>query len=168
MKKIFWVWLVATMFVGCSTPMNKESYLKKFDAFITDVSANYKTWQDEEWAKKIEQYERFSGEWYKKFEKELTFQEEVKVVGFQTKFNYYKALDESSTILRNFKEMLNNVDTDEIRETVRSYVNSDRMDELKLLYEEAVQVGGAAMDAMTRILNELQISVEELQNESSK
>jgi hypothetical protein len=155
------------MFVGCSTPMNKDSYLKKFDAFITDVSANYKTWQDEEWAKKTELYERFSGEWYKKFEHELSFQEKIKVAGFQTKYYYYKALDESSTILQNVKGIFDSLNANEIKDIVRSYVNSDRMDELKLLYEEAVRVGGAAMESMMEILNELKISVEELQNESS-
>ena len=71
MRQLLYISLIAIIATSCSTPLNKESYLKKFDAFVSEVSENCKTYSDKDWEKKTEKYEKFSGEWYEKFKNDM-------------------------------------------------------------------------------------------------
>lgn len=160
MRKSHYILIISMLVVSCSTPLSKEGYLEKFETFVSEVAEKHDTYSDKEWAKKTEKYEKFSGEWYEKFKNDFTWQEKLKITGFQTKFHYYKVLNQSSSAI---KELLTALNFKEIKEKVQYYVKNDMEDDLNLLYEEARKAGGAAEKAVMEILKELQVNIEELQ-----
>ncbi len=147
--------------------MGKESYLKKFDVFISDVADNHKAWDEGDWLKKTERFDKLSGEWYDKFDTELTWQEKLKVKGLEAKFHYYRTLDQSSAFLKDIDKEINglleSLNVNEIKEQVRYYIDNDMTTDLELLYDEALEVGGETMEAVTKIFEELQVDTEALQ-----
>ena len=159
LAKTFVACVAMTCMVACS-PMTKESYLKKYDGFITEVSENYKDYDEKAWAKHTEKYEKFSGEWHEKFKDEFTLQEKLKITGLQVKFNYYSTLSQTSSM---FKDILDVLNAQEIKKIVQSYKDDGMVAELEQLYREACETGKAAEKAITEILKELQIDIEELQ-----
>lgn len=150
--------LVVAM-TSCSTPMSKESYLKKFDGFVSEVANNHKTYSEKDWQKKDEKYEKFSGEWYEKFKDDFTLKERLKITTNIAKYQYYSKLSQAKSTI---KEMLEAFNAKEMKENVQSLVNSGMEAELKQLYEEARKAGKAAEEALTEILNELQVNIDEL------
>ena len=148
------------MAVSCSTPLSKESYLKKYETFVSDVSENYESYTGKDWTKKTERYEKFSGEWYEKFKNDFTWQEKLKITGLETKFQYYRFLGQSSSTI---KDLLKALNIKEIKEKVQYYIKNDMESDLNQLYEEARKAGGAAEKAVMGILKELQVDIEGLQ-----
>jgi len=159
MKKIFHISILYLIITGCSTPFNKETYLKNFETFMSEVSVNYKNYSDKDWEMKNEEFEKFTGIWYEKFEKEFTLRENIKITGYQVKFQYYSALSETSSV---FKEILDLFNVKEIKAKVNEYINNDMKTELKHLYEEASKAGKEAEEAINEMLKDLQVTIEEL------
>ena len=159
MRYFHFILLIYLMVVSCSTPLSKESYLKKFDTFVSEISSNHESYSGKDWAKKTERYEKFSGDWYEKFKDDFTWQEKLKITGLKTKYQYYRVLSQSSVAI---KELLNTLNIKEIREKVQFYIKNDMENDLSLLYEEACKAGGAAEKAVMEILKELQVNIEEL------
>ena len=159
-SKLYYIIFISIMAFSCSTPLSKESYLEKFETFVSEVSENYETFSDKDWEKKTEKYEKFSNEWYEKFEDDFTWQEKLKITGLKAKFQYYKVLNQSSSAI---KELLNSLNIKEVKEKIQYYINNDMENDLNQLYEEACKAGGAAEKAVMEILKELQVNIEELQ-----
>ncbi len=93
MKKLFsisLIALVAMLFVGCA-PMSKDSYMKQFGKLMDEAASIYSSCTESEWANITEDYEKFSGEYYDKFEKELSTSEKLTVVGYEAKMVGYAA-----------------------------------------------------------------------------
>ncbi len=138
MKKIFnisIIALVAMLFVACA-PTSKESYLKQYDAFIEEASQIYRDCTTEDWSKMIEKFEKFSEEYYNKFENELSSSEKLKVLSYEAKFIGYQSYIDMKDITKNADEVINGVISD-----VKDYVNNDLkndVDELKRDIESAV------------------------------
>jgi hypothetical protein len=160
MKNRFITLVALCCLLAACSPMSKESYLEKYAAFMSEVSENYKSYVDKDWEKKTEKFKQFSDEWYTKFKDDLTWQEKLKVTGFQAKFYYYRTLQQSSSTI---KELLVGLNVDKIKEQVQYYINNDMKEALTQLYEEACMAGDAATEAVTEILNELQVNIEKLQ-----
>ena len=159
MKRILYVTIVTLLLVNCSTPLNKGSYMKKFDAFIADVSDNHKAYSDKDWEKKTARYKQFSNEWYAKFKNDFTLKDEIAIKANQVKFNYYHTLKQSSTLI---KKLLNSLNIEELKEQAVFYLNNDMKDDLKKMYEEAQKAGKEAEVAVAEIFKDLNIKIEEL------
>ena len=156
--------LLFTAFVTAScAPMGKESYLKKFDSFIASIADKHKSWDEGDWTKQSERFDKFSDEWYDKFSPELTWQEKLKVTGLQAKFHYYRTLDQSSSFLKDINGLLESLNVNEIKNQVRYYIDHDMTGDLDVLYDEALKVGGKAMETVTKIFDELGVDADELQ-----
>ena len=94
MKNWIKIFITSTVIVGLTacSPMSKESYLKKYDAFISEVSDNYKSYDKKTWAKQTKKYEKFSGEWYNKFKDDFTLKDQISIKANQAKWYYYRNL----------------------------------------------------------------------------
>lgn len=138
MKKIFnisIITLVAILFVGCA-PTSKQSYLERYDAFIEEASQMYRDCTPEDWSKMVEKFEKYSKEYYHKFESELTAKEKLKALGHEAKFIGYQSYIEMKDITKDADELINGVISD-----VKDYVDNDLkrdVDELKRDIESAV------------------------------
>jgi len=159
MKKLLYLLIVATVAVSCSTPMSKESYLKKFDNFISEISENHKTYDENDWQKMAEKYAKFSGEWYEKFKNDFTLKDHIAIKANQAKWYYYSVLNETISV----KELLESLDVKGIKEQVQYYIDNNMQDDLQKFYEEAKKIGEGALTAITEILDELEVKIKSLQ-----
>jgi hypothetical protein len=72
------------------SPFSKESYLEKYEAFMDKVAEERDTYSDEDWKEIDEEYEQFNEEWYKKFEDELTWKEDLTLTKYSAQYNFYR------------------------------------------------------------------------------
>ncbi|MDR1369740.1 MAG: hypothetical protein LBJ72_06400 [Dysgonamonadaceae bacterium] len=150
--------LFLAIFVACS-PISKESYLEKYDDFITEISENSKSYDEKAWVKATGKYEKFSGEWYDKFKKELTVGEKLKITKNQAQFYYYKNLQQGVSLI---KDLLKSLNIDEMRQQVQYYIDNNMQDDLEKFYEEAQKSGKDVEKVATEILKGLNVKIDEL------
>lgn len=161
MKKLFALACVACvmMLVSCA-PMSKESYMKRYEAFMEEVAANYSTYTPEQWADKTEEFDRLSGEWYRKYKAEMSFREKVVVGAYQVKYAYYYSLSEAEGVVKSFTE---DEQLQEWKEQAKEYINNDMEDDLKDLMDEVSKAGVEAQRFIEDIADELEANSEDIQ-----
>ena len=159
MKKSLYISILLFLTTSCSVPLNKESYLKKFDAFISEVSNNYKTYDDKAWTKQTEKYEKFSGEWYNKFKDDFTLKDEIAIKANQTKWYYYRNMNMATSTIRLFFESLN---VKEMKKQVQYYIANNMQSDLQKFYNDAQKASKDAKEALIGILEELNVNIDEL------
>ena len=150
---------IAILFLTACGPISKESYIEKFDEFVTHVSENYNSYTEKDWKKASKKYEKFSGKWYSKFENEYTLIEEIKIKANQARWHYYRNLNDiTSTAL----QLLESLDLNGIKKQVQYYIDNNMLNDLQKFYEDATKAGKNAEDALSKIFNELNIKIDEL------
>ena len=158
MRKIYLAYGIFLLVVcSCEVLMTKESYLKRYDTFITEVSKNYKTFNDKDWAKAIKKYEKFSGKWHEKFKDDFTIKEKITLASYKVKFNFY-ALKQSNDI----KQLFETLKVDEIKAQIQYYLDNNMHDDLMKFIDEAQKVGKEAGEVITSILKGLEININEI------
>lgn len=157
--KILYVAIVMIVITACS-PMTKESYLERYDEFSREISENYKSYSDEDWQKMSEKYDRFSGEWYNKFKDEFTLKDEIAISAYRVKWHYCRNLNEVTDAV---KQLFESLDIKGMKEQAQFYIENNMTDDLQKFYEEATKAGKEAQDAVTEILEELNVQLDELQ-----
>ena len=130
MKKILGmaIALVAIFFVGCA-PMSKESYLEGYEDLVEEAGDIFRDCSDSEWQSLERRYEKYSVEYYKEFESELTAKEKFKVLGFEAKFTGYRSI-------RGIKNAFSGDDSvgstaGEALEDLKSYIEDDLGDDIE-------------------------------------
>ena len=112
MKKMICAMALAFLLVACA-PSTKEDYLERFKEFVTEVGENSSEYSDGQWESKQAEYEKFTGEWYDKFEKELTMEEQMTVGTYIASFNYYKGVSKAGKAFEKlgeqFEETIDNL-----------------------------------------------------------
>jgi hypothetical protein len=144
---------------ACS-PMSKESYLERFDEFMSEVSNNYKTYDDRAWTKQTKKYEKFSGKWYDKFKDKFTLKDQIRIKANQAKWYYCRNLGEATSTI---KQLLDVVDIKGIKQKMRYYIDNDMQGDLQKLYDDVKKAGKDAKDALEEILKEMDVKIDKLQ-----
>ena len=152
--KLFIACIVILCVAACA-PTSKESYLRRFDAFITEVSKNHRTFSERDWERATQQFERFSGEWYDRFRDNFTLREIASIRAKQIRWHYFLRLNQASSFL----ESLN---VRELKRQVQSFIDENSTGDLLQLYDEAVRAGQDVQNAINEILRELQININDL------
>lgn len=142
-------------FMACK-PLSKEAYLERYSEFISEVSANYKRYTSDEWAKQSEKFVKFSEDWYVLYENELTSSEKLKIAEYEVRWRFCQGLYEMKTAIDSF-------DVEQFKEDASYYINNNMIRDLKDLYDSAVDLGEECGDAATEILEDLQREMELLQ-----
>jgi 16S rRNA C967 or C1407 C5-methylase (RsmB/RsmF family) len=161
-RAFLWVTFLATVttlgFTSCK-PMTKESYLRQYDDFITEVSKNHRQYDEKDWKKMTREYEKFSGEWFKKFENDLTIKDEIAIKAKQAKWYYYRYLNETTSTV---KQLLEALDIKGMKKQIQYYIDNNMQDDLQKFYKEAQKMGEDAQKAISEILEELDVKIDEL------
>ena len=151
--------IVAIIFMASCSPMSKESYLEKYDDFVAEVSKNHQSYSEKDWKQATEKYEKFSGEWHEKFKDEFTIKDKIDIKANQAKWYYYNNLnDVTSTV----KQLFESLDIKGMKKQAQYYIDNDMQSDLQKYYEEAVKAGKDAEKAITEILDELNVKIDEL------
>lgn len=144
------------LIVACA-PATKDAYLSDYKAFIERVSEERDGYSDAKWEAVKVEYNRYTDEWYKRFENELTVKERMQVAGYEAKFAYYTAAKKTSEAFDDMMESLRSSDMNGLRSQIEEYVKEDMDDDIEELYKEAKKIGGETLKEVEKIFDELDI-----------
>lgn len=153
-----YAWLILLLTMVSCVPQSKEDYLERYKEFIADVSQDYEHYTEEDWEESLEQYHKFSGEWYSKFKEELTWKEQLLVGKYEVQYNMMRVKE--TTV--NFYDTFLKDDFEELKEQVEYYYENNMKDDIERLVQQAEEIGDSAISIMRDILEELEIEMEEL------
>ena len=146
LQKGFILILISFFIISCSSPQSKESYMKDFGNFMTEVNAD----SEKDWDKLDEKYDKFSGDWYNKFKDDFTIKDHLIIKKYQLQYNFKK-------VNVNSKEIFNTYD--QLKEQVKFYYENGMRDDLNNLLEQAKSVGNSAVETIEQVLNEIDTTI---------
>jgi len=113
------------LFIGCSY-YSKESYIKEYGNFVSEVSQNYEDYDKKEWNRKNGRYKKFSEKWHKKFQNDLTIREQYLLLSYQMKYNLYNTVGQATDITNGLtKEIAKELMQDyiEVQDSLMQFLN---------------------------------------------
>ena len=150
-SKIFVMMLLAITVFSCR-PYSKESYLEKYDKFISEVSEKGADYTDKDWKKADERYQKFNEDWYDRFKEDLTWQEKATTVKYTLQYNYYRnktgALDLYNTYIKG--------DLEKLKKKIRHYKENDMDEDIQNILKEAEVLGDSSVIILKMIINEVE------------
>ena len=146
--------LAINVFFSCSY-YSKENYMSDYENFILEISHNHNKYNDNDWIKMYAKYERFSGEWYEKFNEEFTSKEKLILTEYKVKYNYYYTLRQTNNVIEGLIKAL---DTDKIKQQVQYYLDNNLLDDLQILLDKAKRTGKEAEDIISEVYKELGVN----------
>ena len=156
-SKLGFLALALALMISCS-PTSKESYMDKYVSFLDEVSKEYKDYTPGDWEKMDEKFEKFNGEWYRKYEQEFTFKEELKLQAYKMKYAYYRALAEGKSAVEGIVE---NIDVDQMKKDV-----DDAAKEVKKAAKETMKAAEEFVNSID--MEQVQKDLEEVGEEILK
>ena len=99
--KLFIIGCLVLIFCQCS--MNKDSYLKDFEKFITQTEKNCTTLSDPEWEKIQARFNDDTEKYYEQFKEELSVNEKISISILKSKFSTLILKRESKKIQEEMK-----------------------------------------------------------------
>jgi hypothetical protein len=137
--------------VSCLSPNSKEAYLEKFERFVNRVEQNHKKYTKKDWEWTDSQFKKYNGEWYLEFSDEFTLSDQIKIKSLIIRYYSYRNKEDVSEVLKQlFKE-----DVDEVRNTLKEYIENDMDDDLEKLIDGAAAIGDSAVKVLEDIIKEL-------------
>lgn len=143
MKKCLSFIALAFMMMACA-PTTKEEYLENYKAFIEEISENSSSYTEADWAEKAEEYAKFTGEWYNKFESEFTLSEKMQVAANAVSYNYHKGCSNVKETIdelgKEYEDEIEQIEegVEQVTEEV-SKAADELGKEIEKLYEEAIK-----------------------------
>ena len=127
--------------------------MKHYAEFMNKVTTEASNYTEADWARADEEFSQLSVKWYAQFESELSFAEELKLAGYQTKYAFYRGVSGVGPVL---KEVMDS--SDEIIQGVDAEVS----DAIKHIKKEIEKNGGSVKD-MEKCLIELSGQLEHME-----
>ena len=150
------LFFIATIAVACEPP-TKNAYLDNFKEFVDKIGETHKDMSNSDWEKAKEHYDKFTGEWYKKFRDDFTRNEKDLIHEYKLKFNYYHTLHKVG----------NTIDTlisgEGTKETVREFEQ-----ELQSLESALEGAEGAAEELGKELGKEIEGALEKFSEHTGK
>lgn len=106
MKKLFRSIAIALLMTAC-VPSTKQDYMAEFSEFIETISEKSSEYNTDDWDDADAEFEKFIGEWYDKYEAEMTLSDKMQIVAWTTAYNYHKGVDKSEDFINELGNDLN-------------------------------------------------------------
>jgi len=136
---------------SCFEPVDKKTYLDRFEHFVDNVRRNHHDYKKSDWDYADKRFEKFSTEWHRRFEDELTLQEELKVAALMAQYQSYKGSDKIKDFYKeNLKE-----DVDKLKEKIKYYIDNDMDEDLEKVKQGAKEIGDSALKVVEEIIREI-------------
>lgn len=132
--------------------------MEKYVSFLDEVSQEYKNYTPKDWERMDVKFEKFNGEWYRKYEQELSFKDELKLQAYKMKYAYYRALSEGKSAMDG---ILENVDVEQMKKDV-----DDAAKEVKKAAKEAKKAAEEYVNSID--MEQVQKDLEEVGEEIVK
>lgn len=143
--------MLVGMVTSCFHPATKDDYLEKFTRFVDNVREDHSNYNKSDWDYADSRFNKFSTEWYEKFESGLTLKEEIKVKSLIVQYNSYKGTDQIKKFYND--EVKENVD--ELKEKIEYYIDNDMDEDLDKLIEGAKEIGDSTLKVVEDIIESI-------------
>ncbi len=153
-KLIFRIILISTLvFVvfSCLLPSNKTQYIRKYERFVDQVKKDHSEYSKKEWRWADKRYKKFSKDWYKLYEDELTTGEKLKVAALSVRYQSYKGKKELGKVKKLLKK-----DVDDMKKKAEEYIENDAREDLEKLREGAKEIGDSAVKVLEDIIDSVE------------
>jgi hypothetical protein len=160
---LFSLLLVAAVFFSGCEPLNKAQYLRQYRSFLEEVKTGHKEFSDPAWQKNDERLKAFTGDYYDKFESELTSEEQAEVWAGALKYYFYRYKSGALNLIRNSKDKEFKRFRKELDATGKSGSKAleEAMPELEALGEELKEAGGELKETLKEINRDFLKNLEE-------
>lgn len=144
--------LIGILFLmnSCFAPANKEVYLEKFEIFIETVEKGHDQYTQEDWEWADKRFEKFSGEWYRKFKGEYTLEDQIRIKGLTFAYKMLRGDENSDSLLNDLLKE----DLDDFKKKIDDYLENDADEDFQKLKEEAKELGDSALKILEKIIEE--------------
>ncbi|MFN8323987.1 MAG: DUF6565 domain-containing protein [Chitinophagales bacterium] len=105
MKKLFTIFALTVMMLGCNSFSGKETYMKEFEQFILIIK-NRPSITEEEWAQFDAQFSDLSEVRYRAYEKEFTRAELSEIEKWRSEYQYRRF---GAKLKKGIKESIHNL-----------------------------------------------------------
>lgn len=106
MKKLFLSIAIALLMTACA-PLTKQDYMAEFGEFIETVSVKSSEYNTDDWASADAEFDKFLGEWYDKYEPEMTLSDKMQIVAWTTAYNYHKGVGKTGDAINELENDIN-------------------------------------------------------------
>jgi hypothetical protein len=151
--------MILLILTSCA-PQSKESYLKNYKEFVSEVNQESQKYTEQDWEKADEEYKKYTEQWYEKFADELTCKEEMLLTKYKFQYNLAKVKDDS----KDFFDTYLKDDYEQLKEQIKYYSENEMNDDIEYILQQAKEFGESANEAVEQIFDELNIKLEELQD----
>lgn len=157
-NKIRFIPILLILFLtsSCIIPSSKDSYLSNFERFVKDVEKNAHKFTRQDWSWSNKRFSKYSEDWYKKYEDNLSLEEKITVTALRTRYLMAK---ESSETGRNFNENLKK-HIDKASEDLKKYLDENLDKDIREISKGAREIGDSAVKAMDDAMKNLRKKIE--------
>lgn len=138
---------------SCSTaPKTKEVYLSDYASFIDQIQEEYQVYTVEDWETIDKKCKMFNGQWHDLFDQEFTFSDELRILKFQSQYNFLK----SSSELSNYIDVKLKDQVEKFRMQIIYYVENNLEKDLEKLRQTAYEISESFGESLTMMIEEVQ------------
>lgn len=152
LAKGFFLVGILVLLQSCFAPANKEVYLEKFENFIETVEKEHKHYSPEDWEQADKRFEKFSGEWYRKFKGEYTLEDQIRIKGMTFAYKMLRGNENTGNILNDLLKE----DLEDYKKRLDDYLENDAEKDLEKLKKEAEKLGDSAIQMLDEVLKDLE------------
>jgi NACalpha-BTF3-like transcription factor len=117
------------------------------------INQNHKTYTEDDWKKAEQQNQKYSVVWYKKFKKELTFKEELKLAKYKFQYTLIKTQRTATDFFNEFGKD----NYEKLKEQLQYYRDNKMDEDIEYVLKQAKEAGETAKKAVEDILKDLDI-----------
>ena len=151
MKTFKSIILAITLLITSCAPQTKEAYLQNYKGFILKTEKNHDTYTNKHWNNADRELKEFSGKLYSKYEKELTWQEEIIVKKYEIQYNFYKMKSDSKSLF----DTSENEEYIKLKKDINYYYENDMQKDIEELIKQAKIAGDSTAVIINQIIEEL-------------
>ena len=141
--------LVIFIALACS-PKSKEDYIERFSDFVEETEIKAKKGTIEDWGALDKKYEQYNETFYREFESDLGFKDQIKIGANRIR---YQVIRNKTELL---EDILNDKDVKEIRTKLKDYIENDLDKDVDEIVREAEKVGDEFGKAVKEIVDDIE------------
>jgi hypothetical protein len=143
--------LVICLFTTCFIPTSKESYLKNFERFVSDVEKNGEKFTVSDWRWANKRFSKYCGEWFENFRNDLKMEEKIKVTGLKTRYTIAKSSSRIGQLMDNDLGK----DLERVTDDVKEYMKKDFSKDIQEISKGAREIGDSALKVIEDVKKEV-------------
>jgi hypothetical protein len=98
MKKLFLSIAIALLMTACA-PSTKQDYMAEFGEFVETISEQSSEYDADDWVSADAEFDKYVGEWYNRYEPEMSLSDKMQVVAWTTAYNYHKGVSKAGSAI---------------------------------------------------------------------